>query len=74
MGQDYRGIQGYAINAIDSTPEVRDNPDNADMIKAIRSGDSVAGIAMANKILQRYGITKEQALQRAFQVFGFNNL
>lgn len=72
MANDYKGILGYAKNAINNTPEVRDNPDNAEMIAAIQSGDAQAGIAMANKILQRYGVSKGQAIQRAFQFFGFN--
>lgn len=72
MGQDYRGILGYAINAIENTPEIRDDPKNAEAIAAIRNGDAQAGIAMANKILQQHGVSKGQAIQRAFQVFGFN--
>lgn len=72
MANNYNGILGYAKNAINNTPEVRDNPDNAEMIAAIQSGDAQAGIAMANKILQRYGVSKGQAIQRAFQFFGFN--
>lgn len=72
MANNYNGILGYAKNAINNTPEVRDNPDNAEMIAAIQSGDAQAGIEMANKILQRYGVSKGQAIQRAFQFFGFN--
>lgn len=66
---DYRGILGYAQNAINSTPQVRDNPQNAELIAAIQSGDAQKGIALANQILKQNGVTKGQALQRAFQFF-----
>lgn len=66
---DYRGILGYAQNAINSTPQVRDNPQNAELIAAIQSGDAQKGIALANQILKQHGVTKGQALQRAFQFF-----
>lgn len=73
MGQNYDGILGYARNAINNTPEVRNNPQYAEMIAAIQNGDAVAGQKLANQILQQHGLTKGQALQRAFQFFGFNN-
>lgn len=73
MGQNYNGILGYARNAIDNTPEVKNNPQYAEMIAAIQNGDAEAGQKLANQILQQYGVTKGQALQRAFQFFGFNN-
>lgn len=73
MGQNYDGILGYARNAINNTPEVRNNPQYAEMIAAIQNGDAVAGQKLANQILQQQGLTKGQALQRAFQFFGFNN-
>lgn len=69
---EYNGILGYARNAINNTPEVRDNPDYAEMIAAIQSGDAQAGQRLANQILQKYGVSKGQAIQRAFQFFGFN--
>lgn len=69
----YDGILGYAKNAINNTPEVRDNPQYKEMIAAIQSGDAQAGQRLANQILQQYGVSKGQALQRAFEFFGFNN-
>lgn len=72
MSNNYNGILGYARNAINNTPEVRYNPEYADMIAAIQNNDSKAGIALANKILQQHGMSKGQGLQRAFEFFGFN--
>lgn len=69
---NYRGILGYAQNAINSTPEVRDKPEYAEMVAAIQSGDAQAGQRLANQILQQYGVSKGQALQRAFQFFNLS--
>lgn len=71
MAGDYRGILGYAQNAINSNPQLRDDPENAELIRAIEQNDAQAGMALANKILQQHGVSKGQALARAFQVFGF---
>lgn len=72
MANDYRGILGYAQNAINNTPEVRDKPEYAEMIAAIQSGDAQAGQRLANQILQQHGISKGQALAKAFQFFGLS--
>lgn len=66
----YKGIQGYAINAIQNNPEVRDNPQYKEMIQAIMNNDSKTGIAIANKILQNSGISQGAAIDRAMQMFG----
>lgn len=72
MTNDFRGILGYAQNAIKNTPEVRDNPENAELIAAIQSGNAQEGQRLANQILQKYGISKGQGIAKAFQFFGFN--
>lgn len=71
MGRNYDGIRGYALNAIQNNPSVRDNPQYADMIRAIQSGDAQAGQAIANKLLQNYGVSKEAAVSRGIQFFNF---
>lgn len=70
MPNDYRGILGYAQNAINQNPELRDRPEYADMVRAIENNDAQAGIAIANQILQRHGVSKGAAINRAIQVFG----
>lgn len=72
MANNYNGILGYARNAINSTPEVRDNPEYAEMIAAIQNGDAQAGQRLANQILQKNGVSKGQGLAKAFQFFGFS--
>lgn len=69
MANDYRGILGYAQNAINSNPQLRDDPQFADMIRAIEQNDVQAGTALANQILQRNGMSRGAAINRAIQMF-----
>lgn len=69
---NFNGIRGYALNAIGQNPELRRDPQYQDMIRAIEQNDSQAGMALANQILQRYGVSKSEAIDRAIQVFGFS--
>lgn len=66
-----RGILGYARNMIQSNPQLRNNPEFAEMIDAIERGDATKGQQFAQQILQRNGVTKEQALSMAFKKFPF---
>lgn len=40
------------------------------MIQAIQSGNAQQGVALANQILKKAGVSREQALQMAAQKFG----
>lgn len=66
---DYRGILGYAQNAINSNPELRNNPQYQDMIRAIEQNDAQLGMQLANQILKQNGVSKGAAIQRAIQMF-----
>lgn len=74
MANNYDGIRGYAMNAIQQNPEIRDNPDFQDMIRAIEQNDAQAGIAMANQILKKNGVSQNQAIAKAIQFFKLGNL
>lgn len=65
------GILGYARSMIQSNPQLRNNPDFAEMIDAIERGDASKGQQLAQQIMQKNGVTKEQALGMAFQRFPF---
>ena len=69
MAGDYKGILGYALNAINQNPELRERPEYADMIRAIEQNDAQAGVAIANQLLQRYGVSRGAAINRAAQIF-----
>lgn len=66
---NYNGILGFAIAQLQNNPNVRNNPQFQEMIQAIESNDSKRGEAIANNILRNYGVTKEEALGRAIQMF-----
>lgn len=68
---DGKGILGYGRKMIQQNSQLRNNPEFAEMIDAIERGDASRGQELANMILQRNGVTKEQALGMAFQKFPF---
>lgn len=68
---DGKGILGYARSMIQSNPHLRNDPNFAAMIDAIERGDAKAGQQLAQQTLQQNGVTKEQALNIAFQRFPF---
>lgn len=68
---DGRGILGYARNLIQSNPNLRNNPEFAEMIDAIERNDASRGQELAQQILQKNGVTKEQGLSMAFRKFPF---
>lgn len=50
-------------------PDLQQNQNALQMINAITNNDQATGEQIANNILKQYGMTKEQALQRAQQFF-----
>lgn len=66
-----QGILGYGRSMIQNNPNLRNNPEFAEMIDAIERGDATKGQELAQKILQTNGITKEQGLSMAFRKFPF---
>lgn len=72
MGNRYDGIRGFALNAIKSNPNVRNNPQFAQMIQAIQSGDAQLGQQLAENVLRNYGVTKEEAVMKGLNMFGLN--
>lgn len=69
MGKNYEGIRGFALSQIQNNPNVRNNPQFQEMIRAIENDDSEQGVAIANNILKNYGVAKGAALGRAVQMF-----
>lgn len=68
---DGKGILGYGRSMIQNNPNLRNNPQFAEMIDAIERGDATKGQELAQQILQTNGVTKEQALSMAFRKFPF---
>lgn len=65
------GILGFGRNFIQNNPQLRNNPEFAEMIDAIERGDASQGQALAQKFLQKNGITKEQGVAIGLQKLPF---
>lgn len=63
-------IMNFAMNMIAKNPQLVNNPQARDLINVIKSGDSAKGEQIARNICQSYGVTPEQALDRASGFFG----
>lgn len=63
-------IMNFAMNAIAKNPQLANNPQAQELINVIKSGDSTKGEQIARNICQSYGVTPEQALDRATGFFG----
>lgn len=63
-------IMNFAMNAIAKNPQLAGNPQAQELINVIKSGDSVKGEQIARNICQSYGVTPEQALDKATGFFG----
>lgn len=61
----------YIQNAVRQNPGIMNNPQAQNFMSIIQSGDSRRGEEVANNLLATYGITKEQALAQARNVFHF---
>lgn len=58
-------MRAFAINAINSNPDVKNSPMAQQFLQALQSGNNQQGEAMANNILQTYGLKREEAMQQA---------
>lgn len=63
-------IMNFAMNAIAKNPQLASNPQAQELINVIKSGDSAKGEQIARNICQSYGVTPEQALDKATGFFG----
>lgn len=58
------------LSRIEASPQYASNPNAKAMVECIRSNDSQRGREIASNLCQTYGITPEQAVQRARGMFG----
>lgn len=54
-----------AMAALNANPKFKKKPMAQELIRCIQNKDESTGIAMANNILQAYGLDKDQAIQQA---------
>lgn len=62
-------FNSLVMHLIRNNPQIANNPNAQEMLNTIQSGDSQKGQQIAKNLCQTYGITPEQALQRAKQFF-----
>lgn len=58
------------LSRVESSPQYAGNPNAKAMVECIRHNDSQRGQEIARNLCQTYGITPEQAVQRARGMFG----
>lgn len=59
----------FAIKAIQSNPQITQNPNNRQMIDAIRNHDNESGMQIAKNICDSRGISFDDALSQARAFF-----
>lgn len=62
-------FQKLAMSMINSNPQVKNNPNAQEWIKAIESNDSRQGEQIARNLCQSYGVDPQTALQQARRFF-----
>lgn len=62
-------LRELALNILASNPQLAQNPNAQSMIDVIRRGDATEGQRIAQNICDSYGITPEQAINQAKNLF-----
>lgn len=64
-------IQNFALNLLQRNPNIANNPNAIEMINVIRSGDATRGAQIAQNICNSYGVSQQEATEKAKRFFGF---
>lgn len=62
-------LMNLAMNLIGRNPNVANSPMNQAYINTLKSGDNSKGEQLARNLCQTYGVSVEEALNRAKQFF-----
>lgn len=62
-------LKDFALNMINSNPQIANNPNAREFLNVIRNGDDARGRQIAQNLCDSYGITPDQAVQQAKQFF-----
>lgn len=62
-------IKDFAIQLLNTNPNIRNNPQYQNYISIIQNGDSAQGEQIANNLCNTFGVPKEKALQDAKRFF-----
>lgn len=58
-------LQQMALNLIQNNKNIQASPIGQQFTQILQSGNAQAGEALANNILQSYGLSKEEAIKQA---------
>lgn len=59
----------FALNFIQNNPQIANNPQAQQYIKVIQDNDEQRGEEIARNLCKSYGVTPEQVLQSAKEMF-----
>lgn len=60
-------LEQMAMNLIRNNKQIQSSPMGQQFAQILQNGDQAAGEALANNIIQSYGLSKDQAIQQAAQ-------
>lgn len=71
--QQYNAIKAVALRMFQQLPSDKLNsPQVQTILQAIQNDDHETGQRIASNFCQSYGVTKEQGINNALSMFGFN--
>lgn len=62
-------FQAIALEMIRRNPQIANNPNAQELLNVIQSGDQKKGEEIANNLCNTYGISRDDAVQKAKQFF-----
>lgn len=63
-------IQDLISNLINNNPNIQNNPQAKEYLDVIQHNDSARGQQIAENLCKTYGVSTEEAVNRAKQFFG----
>lgn len=64
------GIREFALQMLNNSPQLKNNPQAQEMMRVIQENDSVKGQQIAENLCNTYGMSKEEATNQAKRFFG----
>lgn len=58
-------LMQFAAQILQSNQKMQESPIGQQFTQILRTGDEQAGIALANNLLQSYGLSREEAVKQA---------
>lgn len=65
-----KDVYSFALNMIRQNPNIANSPAGQELQQILENRDDKAGEALANQLLQKSGMSREDGLAKARQFFG----